>query len=681
MRSVLITRPQPVADEFAEKLRRDGYTAYVAPMMEYVSVAADLADLAPYQAVVFTSAQAIQAFAGLSRERNIPVLAVGDATASTALRAGFKQVYSAKGNSVDVASLIRGEASKLGLKNVLHLCSADTPDDIGAAVKGLGVAVERLPIYKAQLVSDIPEDVTAAMRRGAVDVVLVFSTRTAENLTRLMVKRDLRSASAKMEIICISDQVARAVRELPWRLVRVARQPRLEAVMDVLREQGSQSRVTAGERRARIDRRQLPPPRDEQGLIRAETYKGPDRRIVERRAHEQKQQIKVWREKVRFMNRTMLTAAFMFIAIVLAGVFLMAPEYAALDKHPPWMESLNQRLRSASGTGTGAATLSGRLNSAIANIRGSGAPAAAVVQDIASSAARALTSPGDTNFAKMLSDIEALRQRAGGAEAMDKAVATLRGLLLTPGLNKEEDISRSVEAASAKDPALGAMLSSAKKEDYAAAALLLVLNEFRSNVDGQRPYKEDLALLKKFSGDDPYMNRAIQRLAPYAESGVISRDALQAELKGLAGDIVTAGVQGKDVSVKAAAEKRVEKLLLAGSASKVEGASPEAVVARAQIYLDQGDVKAAMRELQRLDGPSADIARPWMGGASQYVTADGAADDLARGLMEGVAKNGPLSLQKLIDGIKNAVEGTSAPYVSPALRGGAAGGGVIAPKN
>ena len=95
MRSVLVTRPQPVADEFADKLRHEGYTAYVAPMMEYVGVGADLADLADYQALVFTSMQAVQAFSSLTTERNQPVLAVGDATAAAAAAAGFTNVYSA----------------------------------------------------------------------------------------------------------------------------------------------------------------------------------------------------------------------------------------------------------------------------------------------------------------------------------------------------------------------------------------------------------------------------------------------------------------------------------------------------------------------------------------------------------------------------------------------------------
>ncbi len=233
MRSVLVTRPRPVADEFAEKLRHEGYTAYIAPMMEYVGVPADLADLAAYQALIFTSAQAVQIFSGLSAERSQPVLAVGDTTAAAAVKAGFTGVHSAKGNSGDVAALIKVESPKLGLKRILHLCSVDTADDIGPAVASAGVEVVRRPVYKAQLVDSIPEDVQAALQRGAIDTVMLFSARTAENFVRLFVQKGLGGLSPKLEVICISNAVAGTLRELPWRVVRVARQPRLEAVMQV----------------------------------------------------------------------------------------------------------------------------------------------------------------------------------------------------------------------------------------------------------------------------------------------------------------------------------------------------------------------------------------------------------------------------------------------------------------
>lgn len=687
MRSVLVTRPQPAADEFAEKLRRDGYQAHIAPMMEYVGVKADLGVMSECQALVFTSAQAVQLFAAQSAVRDRPALAVGDATADTARQLGFLFVYSAKGNSVDVANLIRNEAPKMGLKKVLHLCSADTPDDIGPAVAGLGIEVVRRPIYKAELVSGIPEAAVSAIRDGKVDTVLLFSARTAENFVRLLVKEGLRDSSAKMEAICISDTVAGALRGLPWRAIRVAKKPKMESVLEVLRDQAVSAEAMS-ERRARKDRRVHAATRDTGGNIDSPAYKGPERRVMSRRAHEQQQKKKIVQEKVRFLNRSVLTFAFMFIAIVGGGTFIMAPEYFAFNQRVAFLRAQQERERLPPRYGvapqqaqesSGDWSLAGLLNELKNKLDGGTEPVVDTVNQLAGATMDALRNPGHSDLSQILRNAMNMRKTQGGEQAVARSMESVHAIMASSQNARTEDINRSLETARAQDPTLNAMLGDVKKEDLAAAGMLLVLGEFRSNVSASRPYAEDLALLKRFAGNNPAVNRALQRLAPYAESGVMNRAALQDELKGLAGDIVTAELQGKDISVQDAARARLDRLSRAAQATDVKGRTPDAVVARAQILLDQGNVNGAIRELQSLNGPSAEAAQPWVNNAGAYMAVDRSSDDLTEGFVESFAKDSNMSVQGLVDTIKETLFGSSAAYVSPGLTRGKGRGNVLAP--
>ncbi len=674
MRSVLVTRPQPAADEFAEKLRHEGYMAYVAPMMQYAGVAADLSDLAAYQALIFTSVQAVQIFAGLSPERNQPVLAVGDTTAAAAAKAGFTAVHSAKGNSSDVAALVKAEAPKLNLKKILHLCSADTSDDIGPAVASAGVEVVRRTVYKAELVDSIPDEVLAALQRGAIDVVMVFSTRTAENFVRLMGQKALSGVTSKLEAVCISNAVAATLRELPWRAVRVARQPKLESVMQALREQDAKLQ----ERRNRTERRQKAAYHDRQGHVESEAYTGPERRLRSRRAHEKLQRKKIWKEKVKFLNRSMLTFSFMFIAIVLAGVFLMAPEYARINHKPV---RLVRSSRAYTREAPADNSVGGWIDRAVDGIKGVADPVTDAAVQAASSAADLVLNPGSGDFSQVLSTVAAMRQQQGGDAAVSQSIGSLRSALAQPDVRRPEDVDRVVAEARRQDKTLDGMLGSVKSEDVEAGAMLLVLNEFRSDIDNHRPYTDDLTLLKKFAGDDPRMNRALQRLAPYAESGVMNRQGLQTELKGLAGDIVTAGLQGQDISVQDAAKKRFERLQRAGNVNDIKGNTSDAVVARAQVMLDKGDVKGAMRELNRLSGPSAAAAAPFMDNAEAEVVADGYSDDLTQGVLQSVSSTSAAPVQDLVTMIKESINGPSVPYLSPSYttKGSDGGKGVVVP--
>lgn len=660
MRSVLVTRPQPVADEFAEKLRREGYNAYVAPMMEYVGLEADPGDLSVYQAIVFTSAQAVQFFAPRVADRNLAVLAVGDATAAAARKAGFEKVFSARGSSEDVAELIKSKTPELELKKVLHPCSDDTADDIGAAVTSLGVDVVQLPVYKAQFLDALPPEVQAALERGDIDVVTVFSTRTAENFVRLLLQKNLRGVSARLEAVCISPTVATMLKELPWRTVRIARQPRMEAVMDALR--GEETFGFEQERRKGVDRRQKSPSRDLRGHIKSEAYQGPDRR----RIHKRRQRERIMQEKMKFVNRMSLTVAFMFIAVVLVGVFLMAPEYARLRYSPEWVRGMKEKIIAHLPANI---PFEGLLSSGIEKAEVVTEPYADVVGDIGSAAADAIKNPGVAAFSQVLDRMAEMRQDADGEEGVTQSMNTLR-VLLAGSADHPEEFDSSVEEARRHDKTLDALLEPVKKEDLAAGAMLLVLNEFRGNVDNRRPYAQDLALLQKFAGNDPRMNKALRRLAPYAEKGVMNRPALQAELRALAAEIVLAKLQGKDVSVQEAALKRFEKLSQAQDAREIKGAEADAVVARAQVLLDQGDVKGAIHELQTLEGASAQQAGPWMNDANGYVEADESSDELARALLKGISGEEGFSAASLVSLIKERARGSEALYT---------GSGVVAP--
>lgn len=745
MKSVLVTRPQPAGDEFAEKLQREGFRVYMAPMMTYVELDTPLDDIEDYQAIIFTSVQAVQVFSGHMSSRDTYVLAVGDATAQAARKSGFMHVYSARGDSDDVAYLLKTKSKVLALRRVLHLCSDDTTDDIGNAVAGLGIEVVRRPIYKAQLLDRLPDTVLQALQHGKVDTVTLFSARTAENLVKLFLQKDLRGVSARMEVICISDRVADAAKSIPWKSIRIAHQPHLEAIMDILRtaapNPGSSGTIAvdqvinafggvrplanrlgitastvqgwkkrglipegrieavmtaakedhidtdkfwhegdkkvaggkktdiAHERRARVDRRQKLAFQNEHGLIQSNFYTGVDRRqSAGRRAYEKRQQELIFQEKLRFINRSALTFSFIFIALVLVGVFLMAPEYLYLKDRAKLADMLEGQLKEKR-TETDKTSFGGVLNSKIEKIQSAANSVADMTENLSSAAQEALANPDLPDFSRVLINIAALRSTPEGDKAVTRSLETLRkALSQSPG--QPEEINKAITQARRHDSTLNALLGDIDSKDVAAASMLLVLNEFRSNVTGNRPYAEDLAMLQKFAGNDPRMNKALHRLSPYAKKGVMSRTALQEELKGMAVDIVKAKLTGQDISIQEQAFKRLNKLSQAAHAEEIKGTETDAVVARAQILLNQGDVKGAMRELRTLEGASAEAAEPWMDNAEEYVVADQSSDVLTLDMLQGITGDAGNTVSSLFTLIKENIAPAGAVYLSPAMQNG-----------
>ncbi|MCE9507291.1 MAG: uroporphyrinogen-III synthase [Alphaproteobacteria bacterium] len=697
MRSVLVTRPQPMADEFAEKLRREGFGVYLAPMMEYVEMEADLDDLGPYQALVFTSAQTVRVFSRRSRERRLPVLAVGDATAETASLAGFTEVYSAKGNGKDVVNLIRAKAKELSLKKVLHPCSENTPHDISVTAGKFGVKIVQRQLYKARFVDRLPDDVLWALQDDNIDTVTLFSARTAANFVRIMQQDNLRGVSKKIRVVCISEQVAAAVKDVPWREVNVSPQPNTGSMLEILKERkpiyadmaplpveavilafggirplANRLKITSSTVQGWKKRGIIPEIRTEAVLRAAkedgidiarlrgketEKAKLPAQNQVKPppagpRVHKQPPQDAILQEKLRFLKRGALTFVVIFIAAGLVGLFLLAPEYSYIKTHP--------------------FTFGKTLGSQIRNLTQPLATAASQIETTAFSAG----SPQE--LLSMLNDVAALRQTPEGSAAIAESLKTLHALL-AQSPDAPENIDAAVNAARSRDQTLNGLLGQVGVKDVAAGAMLLALNEFRNNFDNHRPYAEDLALLQKLAGNDPETSRALQRLSPYARKGVMSREALQVELKGLAADVVLAKVQGQNVSVKEQALQRLDKLSKSARAGDIQGRETEAVVARAQLLLNQGDVKGAMRELQALEGASAQTVEPWMDNAAGYVIAGQSSDDLTQVILQAVSGGSTSSLESFLSSIKEAISGPDVPYLSPALKNGSGYEGVLPP--
>ena len=236
--SVLITRPAEDGEMLAEMLRGHGMEPVVEPMMNIVPTDA-VPDFGGVQAVLLTSANGARALADKIAERDIPVFAVGDATARTARELGFSTVESAAGNVAALADLVRDRLDPAA-GSLLHPAGSEVAGDLAGTLDKYGFRVRRMVLYEARLAVEMSEATCRLLGEGAVDATLFFSPRTAQTFVILVNQAGLPSACADIDAVCLSAAVADAVQELPWRSVRVARTPETGALIAELDAWASQ---------------------------------------------------------------------------------------------------------------------------------------------------------------------------------------------------------------------------------------------------------------------------------------------------------------------------------------------------------------------------------------------------------------------------------------------------------
>jgi uroporphyrinogen-III synthase len=227
----LVTRPREDAEEVARDLRARGIEVLLAPMLSIAPVRDPAVDLGGVQAILFTSANGVRAFAAASSERGLPVLAVGDATAAAARKSGFANVESAAG---DVASLADLAARRLNPATgaLFHAAASVVAGDLAGILESKGFAVRRAVLYDAVPAKEFPADVVAALNENTLDIVLFFSPRSAATFVTLIDKSGLREACGHVAAFCLSPAVAKAIGSLPWRALRTASRPDWAAMRD-----------------------------------------------------------------------------------------------------------------------------------------------------------------------------------------------------------------------------------------------------------------------------------------------------------------------------------------------------------------------------------------------------------------------------------------------------------------
>ena len=228
---LLVTRPNEDADALAHALGQIGAVPVLAPVMTIEPQAGVSVDLGGVQALLFTSANGVRAFASQSPTRDLPVLAVGDATARAAAQAGFTNIESAGGDTDDLADLAaRRLDAKAGA--LLHPAGRDVAGPLKQDLEARGFEVRRQTFYRAHFVRTLPEDARRAIVDHELDGVLFFSPRTAQSFVTLVAEAGLSGALGNLYAYCLSAAVAEVARGVQWKDVRIAAEPTQAALLE-----------------------------------------------------------------------------------------------------------------------------------------------------------------------------------------------------------------------------------------------------------------------------------------------------------------------------------------------------------------------------------------------------------------------------------------------------------------
>lgn len=228
---LFITRPHRDALQSQQAFAKHGIIARLAPLMVIegqhppkpkTKIAWD-----NIKALIFTSANGARFFPHTTNAaRQLPVYAIGDATARAAQAQGFTHIKTAEGTSESLIKLICQHEKNCTL---YHGAGKHLTGDIKKTLEQKGFNVIRQTLYHAKEVAQLPPTLKEALGGDTKCLLTFYSPRTAELFKTLLIKEGVKTRPSH-GFLCLSGAVARLLRDMEGH-IHIATHPTHDAMI------------------------------------------------------------------------------------------------------------------------------------------------------------------------------------------------------------------------------------------------------------------------------------------------------------------------------------------------------------------------------------------------------------------------------------------------------------------
>lgn len=229
---LIITRPTERAAPLKARLEGLGFDAVLAPLLTISFLNVEIPET-PIQGIIFTSVQGVEAVKDKESLKFFPAFGVGSKTAGAAGAVGFEMVFNAEGDVESLFDLIIKTCNP-GKGLLLHLAGDKTVGNLVTRLQEKGFEARYQAAYKAIAADGLPANVVEKINKRQIDGVLFFSTRTVGIFQNLVANKDLSSYLEKIDAFCLSENIAKEAREMPWHQVFAASEPTEQSLIELL---------------------------------------------------------------------------------------------------------------------------------------------------------------------------------------------------------------------------------------------------------------------------------------------------------------------------------------------------------------------------------------------------------------------------------------------------------------
>lgn len=183
--------------------------------------------------LIFTSANAVRAYARAHNMRAMPVYTVGRNTADEARLLGFQKIECAFGTGKELVELLTGPG-RTHSKNPLYIRAETVSQDMKTLCAEKGLTIDQVVAYRTEPVESLAMDLLKKADSRQILAVMFFSARGAQVFADLIQQYDRTLRMKTIKALCIGDGMIHSLSVLPFSDVKVASTPDRHGMIKLL---------------------------------------------------------------------------------------------------------------------------------------------------------------------------------------------------------------------------------------------------------------------------------------------------------------------------------------------------------------------------------------------------------------------------------------------------------------
>ena len=215
--NIILTRPLNDTENLMQELFNLGHKIIHIPTLKIKSANLEKIDIENYNALVFTSSNAVKNLSIKGEKKNIKCFCVGSVTEKIARLNGFTKTISASGNVNALKNLILNTKELKKNDKLAYICGDQITLELDKELGREGFRVKKFINYFSEKITSLNDANIDLIKKYPPNVIFVYSLRSAESFNSIVANYSLAPMMTQSIVMCISKKIVDYLNKAGWK--------------------------------------------------------------------------------------------------------------------------------------------------------------------------------------------------------------------------------------------------------------------------------------------------------------------------------------------------------------------------------------------------------------------------------------------------------------------------------